>query len=186
MARIRWVEDDEATGHTAEVFAKVRAARGRVPAVYRTMSLRPDLLELVDDLAGRAHFSDGYLTRMQKEMIATYVSALNSCPYCATSHSTYLAWQGATESTAAALERGDLKGAGLGEADKLLLELVRDQTLNAWRITDEQVQRVREAGWSDEQISEALFDAALFNFFNRMVNAYGLDATDFVPPPRDP
>jgi len=28
-----------------------------------------------------AHFRDGFLTRRQKEMIATYASALNQCAY---------------------------------------------------------------------------------------------------------
>ena len=33
------------------------------------------------DVADRLHFSEGHLTRRQKEMIATYVSALNQCLY---------------------------------------------------------------------------------------------------------
>jgi hypothetical protein len=36
---------------------------------------------LVQELASLMHFSDGFLPRKQKEMIATYVSGLNRCKY---------------------------------------------------------------------------------------------------------
>ena len=86
MARLRWVEDEEAQGETAAAFEEVRRRRTRVPPVMRTMSLRPDVMVLVARMADTVHFSDGYLDRRTKERIATYVSSLNSCEYCATSH----------------------------------------------------------------------------------------------------
>ena len=82
MARIRWVEDAEAEGELAEIYAGIRAhsPRGNVPDILRTMSLRPDFLVGMN-AAGVLHFSDGALTRAQHEMIAAYVSALNRCHY---------------------------------------------------------------------------------------------------------
>lgn len=82
MARIEWVEDEDATGLLAELYAAAREASptGQVPAIYRTMSRRPDFLAAIMD-AARMHFSDGALTRAQHEMIASYVSALNRCHY---------------------------------------------------------------------------------------------------------
>ena len=82
MARIGWVEDRDATGRLAEVFAALRASSsdGQVPDIVRTMSLRPDFLESVV-AASQLHFTDGALTRAQHELIASYVSALNRCHY---------------------------------------------------------------------------------------------------------
>lgn len=82
MARIAWVEDEEATGPVAEAFARIRASSssGRVADILRTMSLRPDFM-LAIDAASRLHFSDGALSRAQHEMIASYVAALNRCHY---------------------------------------------------------------------------------------------------------
>jgi alkylhydroperoxidase family enzyme len=82
MARIGWVEDGDATGRLAEIFAALRvtSSRGQVPDILRTMSLRPDFLEAVQ-AASQLHFTDGALTRAQHEMIASYVSALNRCHY---------------------------------------------------------------------------------------------------------
>ncbi len=82
MARIAWVEDTEAQGQLAEIYAgwRTRSTTGQVPDIMRTMSLRPDFLAAMTQ-ATRLHFSDGALTRAQHEMIASYVSALNRCRY---------------------------------------------------------------------------------------------------------
>jgi hypothetical protein len=82
VARIKWVEDDQATGELAELY--VRYTQGPnprpVPDILKTMSLRPDFLKAID-AASQLHFSDGALTRAQHEMIASYVAALNRCHY---------------------------------------------------------------------------------------------------------
>jgi hypothetical protein len=82
MARIKMVEESEATGPLAELYARTKrdSVAGVVPEILRTMSLRPDFLTAID-AASRMHFSDGALTRAQHEMIASYVSALNRCRY---------------------------------------------------------------------------------------------------------
>ncbi len=84
MARIRWVNESEATGETAAAYSEWASAnpgRPGVPAILKCLSLRPDLFRGMVDLSDRVHFSDGHLSRRLKEMIATYVSALNRCPY---------------------------------------------------------------------------------------------------------
>ncbi len=82
MGRIKMVDEADATGPLAEIYAasKARSIAKVVPDILRTMSLRPDFLAAID-AASRMHFSDGALTRAQHEMIASYVSALNRCRY---------------------------------------------------------------------------------------------------------
>jgi hypothetical protein len=84
VPRIHWVEDEEATGAVAEVYAAWKAAnpgRPRMPGILKSFSARPDFLRQVIDFSNGVHFSDGHLTRRVKEMIATYVSGLNACKY---------------------------------------------------------------------------------------------------------
>lgn len=82
MARIKMVEESQAEGQLAQLYAdsKARSLAGVVPEILRTMSLRPDFLSAID-AASRLHFADGALNRAQHEMIASYVSALNRCRY---------------------------------------------------------------------------------------------------------
>lgn len=82
MNRIKMVEEGEAEGPLAEIYAqtKARSVARVVPEILRTMSLRPDFLAAINQ-ASALHFTDGALTRAQHEMIASYVSALNKCRY---------------------------------------------------------------------------------------------------------
>jgi uncharacterized peroxidase-related enzyme len=176
MPRIAWVDDDAADGQLARVYAAVRLAIGApVPDVLRMLSLRSDFLVPIREAWMRLHFSDGALTRAQHEMIATYVAALNQCAYCVTGHSQLLREQGEQFSrTAQALRAGELNQAELSEGERLLLEFVGTITKYAYRITDEQVQRLREVGWTDAQIAEAVYEAGLFNMIVRIADAFGL------------
>ena len=75
---------------------------------------------------------------------------------------------------AAALRDGDLDAAHLSPKHRRLLEFVETLTRHAYRITDEQVQGLREAGWTDAQIAEAVYDGALFNLFVRLADAFDI------------
>ena len=81
--KIRIIEDAEATGETAAAYDYWRAGSGRtqVPGIIKCFGSRPDFLRQVVDFSNTIHFSEGHLTRRHKEMIASYVSYLNRCPY---------------------------------------------------------------------------------------------------------
>ena len=74
----------------------------------------------------------------------------------------------------AALSRADLAAASLPANEHTLLEFVKLLTRHAYRNTANNVQRVRDAGWSDEQIAECVYITALFAFFNRVADGFGL------------
>ncbi len=87
---------------------------------------------------------------------------------------------------AEALRRGD-PVPDLDEPHRLMLAFVETITHHAYRVTDEQVQGLREAGWSDEQIAECVYVTALFNLFVRLADAFGIEPPaayepDGVPP----
>ena len=75
---------------------------------------------------------------------------------------------------AKALRDGDLDRAPISRAERLLLEFVGTLTRHAYRISDEQVQALRDVGWTDAQIAEAVYDGALFNLFVRLADAFDI------------
>jgi alkylhydroperoxidase family enzyme len=77
-----------------------------------------------------------------------------------------------------ALRDGDLDAAGLDRPERLLLEFAGTIAKAAYRVTDEQVQGLRDAGWTDEQIAEAAYVASLFSLFVRLADTFGIE-----PPP---
>lgn len=79
-----------------------------------------------------------------------------------------------------ALANGDLDGAGLSAAEHGLLEYVGKVTEAAYRTTHEDVQKLRDLGWSEPQIAEAVYITAMFAFFNRVADAFGVPAQNYL------
>ena len=50
----------------------------------------------------------------------------------------------------------------------------------AYRSTAEDVNKLRAAGWKEEQIAEAVYITALFAFFNRVADAFGVPSQDYL------
>ena len=77
------INESEATDELAEVYSQYMKKSGQpqVAAILKCFSYRPDFLRDVIEFSNRIHFSEGHLTRRIKEMLATYVSAINHCPF---------------------------------------------------------------------------------------------------------
>ena len=50
----------------------------------------------------------------------------------------------------------------------------------AYKTTHEDVQALRDLGWTDPQIAEAVYITAMFAFFNRVADAFGVPAQGYL------
>ena len=78
VPRIDWAEPGDPRFEEAR---KILGGPPQIPGIMRTMTLQPSYMASLMELSGKAHFSDGFLPRRTKELVATYVSALNKCRY---------------------------------------------------------------------------------------------------------
>jgi uncharacterized peroxidase-related enzyme len=181
-SKIHVIEDADATGDVAEAYAYWRAGSGRpqIPGILKCFGARPDFLKQVVDFSNTIQFSDGHLSRRHKEMIASYASYLNDCPYCLDSHAFFLRTQGGSDEAVAAFLKGDLENADLTAAERALMNYVKIVSEAAYRSTPEDVQKLRDTGWKEEQIAEAVYIIALFAMFNRIANAFGVPAQNYL------
>ncbi len=79
-----------------------------------------------------------------------------------------------------AILEGKLDDADLTSAERTLLDYVKLVTQDAPRTTPEDVQKLRDAGWSENQIAEGVYITALFAFFNRVADAFGVPPQDYL------
>jgi alkylhydroperoxidase family enzyme len=70
----------------------------------------------------------------------------------------------------------DLETSTLDEKHKALFRFVDKVNHNSPRITAEDMQPLYAAGWNDEAIYFAITACALFNFYNRWIDASGVHA----------
>lgn len=79
-----------------------------------------------------------------------------------------------------AILEGKLDEAGLTSPERTLLHYVELVTNAAPHTTAEDVQKLRDAGWSEDQIAEAVYVTAMFAFFNRVADAFGVPSQDYL------
>jgi len=79
-----------------------------------------------------------------------------------------------------AIAEGKLDEAELTPAERVLLEYVTKVTEAAYRTTAEDVQILRDHGWSEQQIAEAVYITAMFAFFNRVADAFGISPQGYL------
>lgn len=75
-----------------------------------------------------------------------------------------------------ALAAGDLDAARprLSEAEAALLGYAHKLTVSPTRMNADDAQTLRDLGWTEPQIAEAVYVIALFAFFNRVADAFGI------------
>ncbi len=70
----------------------------------------------------------------------------------------------------------DLETSGLEEKEKVLLRFVAKVNHNSPQISPDDMRPLHDAGWDDEAIYYAVMVCALFNFYNRWIDATGVHA----------
>jgi uncharacterized peroxidase-related enzyme len=118
-------------------------------------------------MRGPSPFTSG-----QRELIAAYVSALNSCTYCHSTHAGVAGALGVAPDLFALLS--DIDSAAVEERIKPILRYARKLTLSPARLTEADAAAIYEAGWGDDALYSTILVTALFNFYNRLVDGVGL------------
>jgi uncharacterized peroxidase-related enzyme len=68
----------------------------------------------------------------------------------------------------------DYTTAPISEAERVLFKFVSKVNRESNQVSLADVEEVRRAGWPDEAIYDAVTVCALFNFYNRLVDAAGV------------
>ena len=60
------------------------------------------------------------------------------------------------------------------------MEYVKLITHATHRSTAEDVEKLRQTDWTEDQIAEAVYITAMFAFFNRVADAFGVPAQNYL------
>ena len=117
--------------------------------------------------------SDGELSVGERELIAAFVSGLNSCRFCYGSHVIHAETFGIEPGLVAQL-LDDLDTADISDKMKPLLRYVEKLNTLPNKLLQADLDAVLEAGWSEEALFEAIEVTGLFNMMNRVVEGGGV------------
>lgn len=68
----------------------------------------------------------------------------------------------------------DYRTAPIGEREKALFAFIEKMNRESNRLQPADVERVKAAGWGEEALYDAITVCALFNFYNKWVDAAGV------------
>lgn len=112
-------------------------------------------------------------TVAERELIAAYVSGVNSCSYCHGVHTATAEACGVpTGLVPAAVD--DLEAAPVDERLRPVLRYVGKLTRSPGELDRADADAVFAAGWDETALHDAVLVCALFNFMNRLVNGLGI------------
>ena len=167
MSRILTPAVESAIGATAELFAQIKKAAGKVPNTYASIGAHgPAALKAM--LNADAVLAAGSLSRQDQETIKLAVSAAVGCDYCEAAHSLLAKLAGLKPDELRQIRAGRPTGDAKRDA---LVRFVRQLVLTRGTVSDEEVAAIRAAGYTDAQlvdISLALAVITFTNAFNRI------------------
>lgn len=173
--RLSWLRvpaEDELPAAVHDLWAPSLEKLGFVPNVLRLFALRPAHV-----LAWSAHHDElmkgeSGLSKAEREMIAVVVSVTNECEYCIAAHSAAL--RKLTKDPALADRvAADHGASAIPDRMKAALDYAIKLTRTPAAITEADVQRLRSAGWTDEDVMDIAEVTGMFNMSNRMASGLG-------------
>ena len=151
-------------------FAKCRDKLGFVPNVLRAWLLRPAKLRNFIRAYDELMLAPSGLSKLEREMIAVAVSAVNRCYYCLVAHGA------AVRKLSGDPQLGEMlafnyRVAELSDRQRTMLDFAVLLTEAAHEVTAEDRQALRDEVFSDEDIFDIAEVAAFFNYTNRVAHA---------------
>jgi len=148
------------------------------PGIRGLLRYRPQTARPLSELCEVLLRGPSTLIRGERELIAAYVSALNDCRYCASSHSVCAAAQLPGGMTVVEQVRADPGSAPVSAKVKALLAVAAAVARSGRAVTAGHVAQARSAGASDVEIHDTVLIAATFCMFNRYVDGLATTAPD--------
>ena len=156
---------------------EVQEKAGFVPNVFLALAHRPDEARAFFDYHDALMLRESGLTKGEKEMIVVATSGANRCLYCVVAHGAVLRIYEKAPQLADQVATNYLK-ADLTPRQKVLLAFAMKVCTDSGSVVDEDFERLRAHGFSDEDIWDIGAIAAFFALSNRMANLIALRPND--------
>ncbi len=160
-------------------FAFLQRSFGFIPNIFRAQTLRPDVLEAEAHAISAILLPENLLTRVQKECILLVLSAANFNTYCVAVHCEMLRGLGMLPEDSDQIVL-DHQLSGLSKTDKALLDFALKLGTRPREFQEGDVESLRQHGFTEEQILEAVVMTALTNFLNTLQMGLGT-VPDYEP-----
>jgi uncharacterized peroxidase-related enzyme len=144
------------------------------PGITGLMRFRPETAIPLNALAeALLHAPHPTMSPGERELVAAYVSGLNECNFCCSSHSAFAAAQLDGGIDLVRSVRADADAAAISPRMKALLRIAAKVQQDGRKVTRDLADAARAEGATDLEIHDTVLIAAAFCMFNRYVDGLG-------------
>jgi len=172
MTFIETVAAGEATGATAELYAAEQEVFGFLPNLVQAFSLRPEVYFAWKQLNGAVK---GGMDLRRYELATIAAARVLRSSYCTLAHGSVLMDKGFLEADALRSVVSDHRDAGLDDVDVAVMDLAAKVARDATSVEQDDIDRLRSLGCSDQDILDVVLAAAARCFFSKVLDAVGAE-----------
>ena|SRR6185312_10772765 len=141
-----------------------------VPGIRSLVMFRPETGKPLYDLVQVLLRGESPLSEAERELIAAYVSYLNDCMFCMSSHAAAARCLYGQDKNIVDDVLKDMKRAGISDKMKTLLNIAGKVQILGREVKENDMEEARNQGANDREIHDAVLIAASFCMFNRYVD----------------
>jgi uncharacterized peroxidase-related enzyme len=154
----------------SDYFRNCEDKLGFIPNVLKAYAFDNKKLKAFIDMSDDLMLGESGLSKLEREMIAVAVSAINHCHYCLTAHGAAVRYRSKDPVLGETIEH-NYRAALISPKQKAMLDFAVKLTEASDKIEDSDRDLLRQAGFSDRDIWDIAAVAAFFNMSNRLASA---------------
>ncbi len=157
----------------AELFDKCQEKLGLIPNVLVAYAHDPSKLRAFSQMYNTLMLGPSGLSKLEREMIAVAVSALNRCWYCLVAHGAAVRLLSGSPELGEALVMNH-RYAEITPRQRAMIEFARKLTTDSANIGEADRAALRGHGFTEADIWDIAETAAFFNMSNRVASAVAM------------
>jgi len=174
MAYIKLCKYENMSPAIKERATPILQKSGKLGEIFELLALDEDLYFATDNMVTNFLLKETRLPYNTKERIALLVSMENSCKMCVDVHKNIAKMLGMSQEEVEDTLMG-VDAIDVDEKERELLKLtIKAAQKDNYKTTQEDIDKLKDLGWSELEILEAVRIAAYFNYINTLSNVFGL------------
>ena len=169
---LKEIESRPTEGMTTIAFEKLRADGEAIPEILHLFRFKRGATDHLVRFTEEVMRGPSPLSPGLRELIGAFFSKMNRCSFCSDAHAA---------AAAEYLEEGlvdevlrELQSSRLDAAHKALFGYIAKLAEHPYRVTASDINKLKDEGWSEEAIYDALTVASVFKFYNTWNNGSGV------------
>lgn len=174
MAHIKLPEFEDMTPSIQEKARPILEKTGKLGNIFKLLAIDEKIYFATDGMIQKYLLDETTLSYEIKEAIALLISKENGCKMCIDVHKSIAMMLGLSEEKIDEILSG-VNSMNNNDNEKALLNFcIKASAKDNYKILKEEIDELKEMGWSDVQIVEAIAITGYFNYINTLSNVFAL------------